>query len=128
MGLMSEYSVQYHLRLIQAKPPRYTFPTDLHVPGTEFCDVVATMGTTAQILLGMIAYEVYLTRSSEHIVAVSNFLLAQLKQDIESGKCILVLDDDQSVFRVVRTVTLCIRRNDERRLMQMGKFEDGELR
>eukprot|EP00429_Kryptoperidinium_foliaceum_P081426 CAMPEP_0176230896 /NCGR_PEP_ID=MMETSP0121_2-20121125/24527_1 /TAXON_ID=160619 /ORGANISM="Kryptoperidinium foliaceum, Strain CCMP 1326" /LENGTH=429 /DNA_ID=CAMNT_0017570237 /DNA_START=1 /DNA_END=1290 /DNA_ORIENTATION=+ len=118
-----EYARQYHKRIIHSRPPHAPWPTDLHVPFTEYYDLVSSMDQEVQVVIGSDA--VAFLRKTGRVNAAA---CTKLGQEVSKGKSIVVLTGDGSVVRVVSIIAIKVDREDGRFLAQIGKMDaDGTL-
>merc|ERR1719330_527756 len=82
-SLACEYAKQFHRRITSAYPPHGAWPTDLHVPFTDYCDLVVSMPQKVQEVIGQAALN-QLPKSSSMKRG-----LGKLKDEVGCGKSIL---------------------------------------
>lgn len=51
-AIAAEYGWQYCKRVAEARPPHSRFPTDLDIPGVDYCDIVGCMSSELRVLIG----------------------------------------------------------------------------
>jgi hypothetical protein len=51
-SLALEYAQRFHQRLVSAMPPHSQYPSDIGVPSTVFCEIVASLSKKTQICIG----------------------------------------------------------------------------
>merc|ERR1719245_2174829 len=69
-SLASEYCRQFHRRVTSSKPPNVNWPTDLHVPFTDFADLAIDMDGELQVFVGLSALDQVATSSVERLWGV----------------------------------------------------------
>jgi len=122
-----EYCHQFHKRLTSALPPVASFPNDLHVPFTDFTDIVVSMKKSTQVTVGLHALTVaylYLSRPWHVARGRVSFQLeiSKLKHEIMNGESAVMLNGQGALERVVSVVALRIEREDGCILCQLWKM------
>jgi len=115
--LAVEYGQQYHRRVMAAHPPLAPWPTDLHVPFTDYCDLVVSMSEEAQKIIGLTVLE-HMSSSFPN--------KWKLQEEVEEGKSVLVMTERGYTFRVVSLVALRVKNAAGLVLVQLGKWEGKE--
>lgn len=118
VDLFAEYARVFHKRLISAGPPMSEWPDDLHVPLTDYCDIIASTKPDVRCFVGQLA----LRKLPFWFSTVRH---DALREEISSGKCIIVQNADGEMMRVVTLVTLRILRADGCMLVRLGKLRHG---
>lgn len=99
--------------------------SDIHTPVDHFC-VLSAMPLESRIQLSWAAMTIL-----QHKVQWSGKLfhpdgLKELENEVEAGDCDLVLEPDESIFRLVTIAALRLERDDGRILTQIGKCIKGQ--
>lgn len=132
------YCVEFHRRVVDARPPLAEWPDDLEVPGTAFEDLVMSMPPGPGMIIGFQACDHLLsaTKSRDGVFHVSinlsqdSFLedkTQRIRDEIQEGKCSMCLDAAGKVLRTTSIVVLRITDMNGHLLWQLGKVEDGQL-
>jgi len=124
-GVMQPFALQYcagyHARLITSKPPAAPWPTDLHVPFTDFGDLVLSMPVDMQQIIGSDAMEQL--ANGRVWMGRNNFGFTKLRQEVEKGKSIVVVDGQGNIRRVVAVVAIRVERSADKCLLaQVGRL------
>lgn len=118
-----EYSQLYHHRVITARPPLHTWPTDLSVPEAEFPDIVASMPLSMKATIGIEALQRIAPSWSNWSHPVGRSKLTRLKEQVVQGFCTVVLNGQGEPQRLVSVTVLRLERTDDRFLVQVGELE-----
>jgi len=116
-----EYCRQFHKRVRSACPPHADYPTDLHVPFTDFPDLVASMEKQVQVAIGREALGQLALKKGQGMAQ-------QLQEEVDASKSILVVTAKRDIIRVVSLVALRAVQADGRVFMQVGKWEGGTVK
>merc|ERR550532_3412571 len=103
--LAVEYGQQYHRRIMTAHPPLAPWPTDLHVPFTDYCILVVSMPQDLQEVIGRAALSQLAKKRT-----LGTRTINKIKEEVDKGKCILVTTGEGGHFRLVSLVVLRIER------------------
>jgi len=57
-SIFKSYGRAFHKRLTDAKPPRSNWPNDLHVPFTDYEEIIASMALEYRSYVGVVALDV----------------------------------------------------------------------
>lgn len=120
-GITVEYCRQYHKRVKAACPPHAPWPTDLEVPFTDYCDLVVSMAKQVQVAIGR---EAVSQMSAQRYGRATE----QLKAEVDASKSIVVVTGAGSIIRVVSLVVLRAVQPDGRIFMQVGKWDNSEVK
>lgn len=120
------YCMAFHQRLVSAKPPAASWPSDLEVPFTEHPDVVILMNRQRRSLIGFLALEALQSHWHWRLL-VKQHDLEELTEEVQSGKSTLAESSGHAVERLVAVAVLCLKRDDGRVLVQLGKWEEGSV-
>jgi len=120
--ITNEYGKEFHRRLIEAKPPHASYPTDLEVPFTEFGDIVATMNSQIQHAIGLDAL-LHTSRSRFSPFSTQSEAHQKLKDEVLEGRSVVVLNKEGDPERVVSVTALKLQ-GPSGIFMQLGK-QDG---
>lgn len=110
--LLEGYSLAFHTRLISAVPPAADFPDDLHVPFTEYGEIVMAMGSREQKLVGTMALERMEAHKPWGWQGIPLHVIGDLQREVFSGRCVLVENEYGSAERVVSFTGLKLQRCD----------------
>lgn len=108
-----DYCRQYHKRVISAVPPRHSYPTDLDVAGTDFCELVLRMDPATQLIAGEAALRVLGD-------GLDKRKIARLESELHDGRSCVMMDGDE-IQRAVEVSVLHLERGDHCVLAQVGK-------
>ncbi|CAK0888585.1 unnamed protein product, partial [Prorocentrum cordatum] len=109
-----DYCKQYHKRVVSAVPPRHTYPTDLDVAGTDFCELVLRMDPATQLIAGEAALRVLGD-------SLDKRKIARLESELHDGRSCIMMDGDE-IQRAVEVSVLHLERDDHCVLAQVGKM------
>jgi len=125
--IVTSYGETFHSKIVDARPPEESWPSDLVVPNTSLARIVMSMPKEAQVAIGWNV----LRRCSEEPLGLTGWAamafhgqrsrqLERLAQEVSLGQS-TVIRVGQEVQRVVSTA--CLRLLDERWrvLVQIGK-------
>jgi len=112
--------VQFHQRLVSARPPWAEYPTDLCVPHTDYGDIVASMPPAVQRNISLQALALY--NGSQPTRWSTIGVRKNLETEVLSGRSLLVVTGDGSVRRVVSVVALHLSNSDGALFVQIGEF------
>jgi len=104
--LCIEYGKAYHAQVIRAVPP-IEYPTDLHVPGSSFEEVVLNLPPQVTIAIGQQAVEVLLNRNT-HGFSITTAVADGLRREIVKGRSVLTIDGKGVPRCLVRLVVFKI--------------------
>merc|ERR1711957_551063 len=82
--LMTSYGRAFHKRVISAVPPNFAWPTDLHVPLTDFSGIVSSMSRSHKVFIGLLAVK--------HMPWIGTGNRKELQLEITAGRCVLIRD------------------------------------
>jgi len=121
-----EYCNQFHKRLTSAVPPVASFPNDLHVPFTDYTDIILSMKQKMQVTVGLHALNVASAQVDRFWRAARGRASVQsqsfrLKHEIINGESAVMLNNQGALERVVSVVALRIEREDGCILCQLWK-------
>jgi len=122
-----EYCHQFHKRLTTALPPSSSFPNDLHVPFTDYTDIILSMKLSMQVTIGLHALNVAPSQVSRPWAVARGRASLQseffkLKHEIVNGESTVMLNNQGALERVVSVVALRIEREDKCILCQLWKM------
>jgi len=130
--IVTSYGETFHSKIVDARPPEESWPSDLVVPNTSLARIVMSMPKEAQVAIGWNV----LRRCSEEPLGLTGWAamafhgqrsrqLERLAQEVSLGQS-TVIRVGQEVQRLVSTA--CVRLLDERRrvLVQIGKGGEAE--
>jgi len=118
-----EYCRVFHRRIVAARPPHASWPTDLEVPFTEYSDLVVGMVQEVQVTISQLALEQMQPR--RHTVA-EHSTLSNLSEEIRRGKSCLLVNADGDIERVASVVVVEIQNTCGQILVELGKREKCE--
>jgi len=119
------YSKQFYSSVTTTLEPKSAaWPSDLHVPLTDFGDLVMSMDPELQKAIGMNA----ITHSKVTGLRLGRARpnLAKLRQEISASKSSVTLDAAGQLERVVCVVVLRLQREDGRVLAELGKSQESK--
>jgi len=119
--LAAQYCKQFHARIVSAKPPLASYPTDLEVPYTEFSELVGSMSRDTQVAISKVALH--------HLKQGRSFNRAgsrTLSVEVRTGQSLVLFDREGAVLRVINLVTIRLARSDGRILAQIAKGKNME--
>merc|ERR1712136_270171 len=122
--LLEGYSLAFPTRLISAVPPAADFPDDLHVPFTDYGEIVMAMGSREQKLIGTMALE-RLEASKWPWQGISLQKLDALQKEVFSGRCVLIENAEGAAERVVPITAMRLERDNGDVLVVMAKQQEG---
>lgn len=123
------YAQAFWSRVITATPPFAPWPNDLEVAFTEFGELVMSMDDSLQNVINMEVLE-HVAKSRTgfmHSRGSSQHALDKLTQEVEDGKCVLILTPDGEAQRIVSVVALKVRNDYQEIFMQIAKIEESGL-
>lgn len=137
-SISKAYCLEFHRRIVNARPPLAEWPDDLEVPGTAFEELVASMPLSATMIIGFQACDQLLSsaRGREGVFHVSLNLAhdchfedktQKIRDEIQEGRCSMCMDAAGKVVRSTSIVLLRIKDGNGHYLWQLGKVEDGQL-
>jgi len=115
------YAKSFLARLISAVPPEVPWPNDLSVPFTEYDEIVCSMDVEMRSFIGMVSFEMY----QQTTWFWDNKSVEQLKEEVLTGRCTLLVSNVGKVFRVVAVTALRITNAEGHILVQVGRWEHG---
>uniref|UniRef100_A0A7S2PCK3 Ion transport domain-containing protein n=1 Tax=Zooxanthella nutricula TaxID=1333877 RepID=A0A7S2PCK3_9DINO len=115
-----EYAVQFHKRLRSAMPPLSSYPSDLVVPRTDYCDLVCAMSQAVQAEIGRQAIA-ELTAPDGGKMKIET---AKLLEEVEAGRSVVVVTGQGLVQRVVPLVVLRLVNSDGALFAKIGRIGD----
>mmetsp|Transcript_10689 Transcript_10689/g.24328 ORF Transcript_10689/g.24328 Transcript_10689/m.24328 type:complete len:1116 (-) Transcript_10689:31-3378(-) len=124
--LTLEYCRVFHKRLVAASPPAAPYPDDLHVPFTDYEDLVFGMSAAVQSIIGLHAID-YMKASRWRRGGAFAGTVKKLTQEVQSGTCVLIVDGDGDVRRIVPVVVLHLAQADHKILVQIADLTHGVL-
>jgi len=125
MFVFQKYAAAFHARILSAKPPTSTYPTDLEIPCCSFEEIVQSLPLNVrQIISGPALRQL---RDSRSRWTRPN-LMRDLGQQVEDGKCTLALSADFFIERIVVVVTLKLIQSDGRFLVELLDGKAGSWR
>uniref|UniRef100_A0A7S2LZ44 Uncharacterized protein n=1 Tax=Zooxanthella nutricula TaxID=1333877 RepID=A0A7S2LZ44_9DINO len=137
MKIAAEYAQQFHKRVVSAKPPHVPWPNDLEVPYTDYCNLVVSMSQGVQVTIGMDAWW-HFAEAHHHLLmggfgsAISRTVSSEaraadkLRQEIESGRSLVVVTGSGSIIRVASIVLLKVTNEEGKILAQVGSTSQDE--
>mmetsp|Transcript_56370 Transcript_56370/g.132168 ORF Transcript_56370/g.132168 Transcript_56370/m.132168 type:complete len:1057 (+) Transcript_56370:78-3248(+) len=123
--IIRQYAQNFHRRIVSACPPRADYPTDLHVPYTDFEDLVISMDMENQITIGLNAladFHMEVKRWRGNRAG-----LVELRTEVEAGKSVVLVNGSGEVQRVVSVVALKLCDEQDNIFVQLGKLEKGKV-
>mmetsp|Transcript_74659 Transcript_74659/g.228446 ORF Transcript_74659/g.228446 Transcript_74659/m.228446 type:complete len:998 (-) Transcript_74659:114-3107(-) len=122
--IAGQYCDQFHKRAVSAGPPHTPWPNDVHVPFTDYSDLVLGMSPTAQQAIGEDAVDQLLSKGAS---MTRGSALEKLRREVQTSKSIVVVTGTGDIVRVVSLVVLRCVRQDGMMLAQIGKLEGSEV-
>jgi len=122
-ALVIEYGVQFHKRLVSAGPLTEQWPSDLEVPFTDFCDIVMSISSAAQVQIGKSALHQIARASTAHRLRS----IEALAKEVRSGKSVVVMTDPRHISRLVELVLLRVCREDGCVFVHVGEVSNGQM-
>jgi len=119
----AQYAVEFHRRVVSAKPPLASYPSDLEVPYADFCGIVSCMEPPLRVQVGLRALRM-LTKEGWFGKASASQMKARLKHEIVSGKSVLVITGQGLVQRAVSVVALRLVSPSGRLFVRIGSIGD----
>jgi len=124
--VFSDYARVYRCRVISAKPPYSQWANDLHVPDASLVDILPDMPPHARQLVGLVAVSVLRFKRSG--AGFRSRLLSQpamdkLSEEVDSGKCTLMLDGEGDALRLINLVALRMESTDGKLFVQLGTWD-----
>jgi len=143
--MFKEYCLAYHARVQSSGPPVSAFPSDLMVPFTSFEEILPSMGKASRELVAMAALQHLPLNNGKSVrlsvatngetsdpespkIYASNSPAHALFEQVRRGKCVVLLTSSGTLGRFVVVSALKVRRDDDRFLVEIGRFEDGKLK
>lgn len=118
------YGRSFAERVVSSRPPHLPWPDDLQVPFTKYRDVVVALPAELHVLIGSLALEHCksgFVRSWKNKPSQN-----KMRQEVQDGRSILILDQAGEMERVVSVVVLHLSRGDGRVLVQVAKWENNQ--
>lgn len=129
------YCIEFHKRIVTARPPLAEWPDDLAVPSTAFEELVMSLPHVLGMMIGFQAVDQILSNTrGRDLLGVCHADASrleedchQLKEEIQAGKCTMCLDAQGKILRI--TTMVLTRVEDENGLFfwQLGKTEHASL-
>jgi len=121
-----EYGKHFHFCVSKAKPPDSAWPTDLHVPFTDFGDMLLWMPSALQIAIGAASLRSVSARNWTRSMESDMDLL---RDEVSQGKCVILLNQKGDLERIVFVVALDLTdaERQKRKFVQLGKYEAGKF-
>lgn len=130
------YCIEFHRRIVAAKPPLADWPDDLGVPATSFEDMLMSMPLVVGMIIGFQAVDhilssatregVFFGLSTSHIAKLEGEG-QKLKDEIQEGKCALYVDEADKAVRITTLLLLRIPNEEGNFFWQLGKLDDTQL-
>jgi len=116
LEVIAEYGKKYHGRVTSARPPG-AWPTDLHVPYSDFEDIVMSMEHNSRMSIGLRALQpsqgAYWSSSVKEAAS-------ELEKEVIEGRSV-VMNITGEPIRVVSLVAFKVQRENGDVLVQLGK-------
>jgi len=120
-----EYSVLYHRCVASAKPPKCAWPSDLHVPHSNFAEIVGSMTRAARVTMSLEA--IHRAKRRTDSVTKHN-LTTKLVSEVHEGMATVLRNSTGHLERMVSLAVLELQLDDGRILVQIGFHEHGEVK
>jgi len=120
LELTLQYGRQFHRCVVSGKPPHSVWPDDLHVPYTEWPDVVSKMDSTLRTTIGLDALSVM---NPPPVLAGWASSKDELKQEVMDGRSTVLLNTEGDAERVVSVTALHIDGEHNEFLVQLAKWD-----
>jgi len=115
--ITQQYAQEFQRRLAAAVAPFW--PSDIHVPSTDFGSIVHSMDHQLQALIGLNSLKQLPWLFDSFLGYPSNNFL----DEVMKGRCAVVVNCDDTVERIVRVAALRIVHKNGLVLTQLGHFE-----
>lgn len=113
--VIAEYGKKYHVCVTSARPP-VAWPNDLHVPGSDFEEIVLSMDHNSRIVIGLHALRSTPGSAWSHSAKET---ARTLEQEVIEGRSV-VMNVTGEPYRVVSLVAFSIQRDTGEILVQLG--------
>lgn len=123
-----EYGRHYYAAILQARPPKGSWPNDISVPLTEFSDIVLMMDAGFRRLVSLVA----LRRrrgslwSRNYFHSSTGQSMTELEDEVRSGRCAVAVNSAGELERVVTVADLRLEREGNI-LVQLAQLQDEQL-
>lgn len=115
-----EYARMFHARVVSSKPLAAQWPSDIHVPLTDYSEIVSQMSPELRQVIGQLALE-----SSP----LSHSRVEKLTAEVLDGTATVVQDGAGEVLRIISVSTLSITRDgDDCVLVCLGRMLQGHAK
>mmetsp|Transcript_18167 Transcript_18167/g.40637 ORF Transcript_18167/g.40637 Transcript_18167/m.40637 type:complete len:612 (+) Transcript_18167:3-1838(+) len=119
--LTNEYARHFCARLATSKPPLADWPSDLHVPFTDFPDITMSMDEDVREIIGKTALEKLTKQGHRLRTRDVQKRLKKLKDEVATGVSVVTLSNHNEVVRVVSIIAICVQDDAGRVFTQVGK-------
>jgi len=120
--VLQAYATVFHERILTAKPPRKSWPTDYEVPCTGFSEILPFLPIPAREIIAVIALR------QTRFTRIWQGEYDQLTEEVKEGKCAVMLNETGQVERIEVVPSLRLRRPDDKILVQLGVMDGGTMR
>eukprot|EP00929_Paragymnodinium_shiwhaense_P013825 TRINITY_DN121679_c0_g1_i1.p1 TRINITY_DN121679_c0_g1~~TRINITY_DN121679_c0_g1_i1.p1 ORF type:complete len:1212 (-),score=255.15 TRINITY_DN121679_c0_g1_i1:56-3691(-) len=116
-----EYGRIFTKRVNNSAPPGNPFPTDLHIAGCNFADIVTELPSQLRVLVGLFTLELV---ELEGDLRGDNSAMRDLTDDVCDEKCLLAMNSHAEIERRVLVTCMEIRNRDRKILCRLGKVSE----
>lgn len=135
--ISSAYCVEFHRRIMAARPPFADWPDDLGVPGTAFEELVVSMPFEVVRSISIQAVDHIFSEADGRESAFFGLSFAarwqmeakhqKLKEEVQQGKCAVVLDAEGRAVRITSVVLIRVVDEEGHCFWQLGKMEGAKV-
>jgi len=118
-----EYGRLFHSRLISARPPRCDYPSDVHIPLTDFEELVFHMSPQVSMAICMHAVLAFRQKWTTHLL----HSVQKLENEVRSGRSVVLMNDKGFVRRVVSVVALRLENHMGEIFVHVADAADGAV-
>ena len=120
--LVSAYAKVFYKRTVQSVPP-LAFPTDCTEPAADFHSIVVELPHEVRVLVGLDAIK----QASSLTMLFNPWNLANLKEEVTRGQCIVLLTAAGELERVAPVMVIRIVGDDGSFLVQLAKWTNNQF-